>query len=73
MGLVVIAIVIKENEDRVEVAWLSSAKYQWGHEGLFKDYEYVVSRHNAKQAQHAEHIQIADQMIPMSGPIWCGE
>lgn len=51
---------IKENEDRVEVAWLGSAKCQWGHEGLFKENEYAVSRHNAKQAQHAEHIQITD-------------
>jgi hypothetical protein len=34
---------IKEKEDRIEVAWLGAAKYQWGHEGLLKEYAYAVS------------------------------
>jgi hypothetical protein len=62
--LVVIAIVIKEKEGRIEVVWLGSAEYQWGNEGLLKEYGCAVSRHDAKQA-HVEHIQMADQMIPM--------
>jgi len=55
---------IKEKEDRIEVAWLDAAEYQWGHEGLLKEYAYAVSRHDAKQA-HVEHIQMADHLIPM--------
>jgi hypothetical protein len=55
---------IKEKEDRGEVAWLGAAEYHWGHKSLLKEYAYAVSRHDAKQP-HVKHIQMADQMIPM--------
>ena len=46
------------------MAWLGAAKYQWGREGLLKEYAYVVSRHDAKQA-HVEHIQMV-----WGGRVW---
>jgi hypothetical protein len=34
LGLIVVTTMIKEKEDRIEVAWLGAARYQWGQEGL---------------------------------------
>jgi hypothetical protein len=38
------AIMIEEEEGRLEVVWLGAAKDQWGHEGLLKEYAYTDGR-----------------------------